>query len=50
MPAPSRRGFGARLLEDGLAGELCGDVRLEYRPEGFCCRMELPLDLVESTE
>ncbi len=50
VPVPSRRGFGARLLEDGLAGELAGDVRLEYRPEGLCCRMELPLDLVESTE
>lgn len=50
VPTPSRRGFGARLLEEGLAGELAGDVRLEYRPEGLCCRMELPLDLVESTE
>ena len=50
VPPPDRRGFGARLLEDGLAGELSGVVRLEYRPEGLCCRMELPLDLVESTE
>lgn len=50
VPPPDRRGFGARLLEDGLAGELAGVVHLDYRPEGLCCRMELPLDLVESTE
>jgi two-component sensor histidine kinase/PAS domain-containing protein len=30
VQAPERRGFGSRLLEQGLAGELSGDVRLDY--------------------
>lgn len=38
-----QRGFGARLLEQGLAGELDGSVTLEFRPEGLLCRMEAPL-------
>lgn len=37
------RGFGARLLEQGLAGELDGSVTLDFRPEGLVCRMEAPL-------
>ncbi|MCI3131006.1 sensor histidine kinase [Phenylobacterium aquaticum] len=47
---PSRRGLGARLLEDGLAGELSSVVRLDYRPEGVACRMELPMRVVETAE
>lgn len=34
-----RRGFGARLLEQGLAEELRGSVKLDFRPEGLVCRM-----------
>ena len=34
------RGFGARLLEQGLSAELNGPVILEFRPEGLICRME----------
>jgi PAS domain S-box-containing protein len=37
------RGFGARLLEQGLAAELGGGVTLEFRPEGLVCRMEAVL-------
>ena len=42
--APKRRGFGSRLLERGLAGELNGEVRVDYRPEGLVCvvRARLP--------
>ena len=47
---PGRRGFGGRLLEEGLAGELAGVVQLEYRPEGLLCRMELPMRALEPTE
>jgi PAS domain S-box-containing protein len=47
---PSRRGFGARLLEEGLAGELAGTVTLDYRPDGLVCRMDLPLKALEPTE
>jgi PAS domain S-box-containing protein len=47
---PKRRGFGGRLLEQGLAGELHGRVELDYRPEGLFCRIELPMHALEPTE
>lgn len=40
---PKRRGFGTRLLEQGLARELGGSVRLEFRPTGLVCEIEAPL-------
>jgi two-component sensor histidine kinase len=39
---PAARGFGARLLERGLAAELNGDVRLHFTPEGLACEMDVP--------
>jgi two-component sensor histidine kinase len=44
---PSRLGFGARLLEKGLAGELSGDVTLTYDSLGLICRMGLPMRALE---
>jgi PAS domain S-box-containing protein len=41
---PQHRGFGSRLIERGLAAELEGEVKMEYRPEGLCCEMRAPLD------
>ncbi|WP_210330949.1 sensor histidine kinase [Microvirga terrestris] len=40
---PSRKGFGSRLIQDGLARELNGEVRLIYRPEGVVCTIDVPL-------
>ena len=39
---PSRKGFGSRLLERGLAHELDGHVRLDYVPEGVVCEIDMP--------
>ncbi|HTM96734.1 MAG TPA: HWE histidine kinase domain-containing protein [Croceibacterium sp.] len=39
---PSSTGFGSRLIERGLARELDGEVRLEYRPTGVVCNMDIP--------
>lgn len=39
---PSRRGFGSRLIEQGLARELGGEVRLDFSQSGVRCRMILP--------
>ncbi len=39
---PSRRGFGSRLIEQGVARELGGAVVLGFEPEGLHCRMRLP--------
>ncbi|UAL09768.1 sensor histidine kinase [Caulobacter segnis] len=44
---PARRGFGARLLERGLAAELSGGVELTYDATGLVCQMALPLRALE---
>jgi len=41
---PSRRGFGSRLIERGLAQELNGEVKLDYLPAGLVCRIVMPLE------
>ena len=40
---PTRRGFGSRLLEKGVAGELSGAVTLDYAPSGLICVITAPL-------
>ena len=42
--APARRGFGRRILEDGIAYELGGTAELDYRPTGLVYRLSLPVD------
>ncbi len=42
VTASTRRGFGSRLLEQGLAREFDGDVQLTFASEGVSCRMRLP--------
>lgn len=37
---PSRKGFGSRLIERGLAG---GSAQTDYAPEGVTCTLEAPL-------
>jgi len=41
---PARKGFGSRLIERSLGGELKGEARMDYRPEGLRCvlRARLP--------
>lgn len=43
---PARRGFGSRLIERGLAGELGGTVTLYFDPGGVRCTIEAPLAAV----
>ena len=40
---PERRGFGSRLIERSLRGELKGEARMDYRPEGLCVRLRARL-------
>lgn len=40
---PSRRGFGSRMIERSLAGELKGAARLDFRPEGLVCEIRARL-------
>ncbi len=43
---PARRGFGSRLIERGLAGELGGKVTLYFEERGVRCTIEAPLAAV----
>jgi len=47
---PDRRGFGSRLLERGVAGELDGEVTLDFAPDGLVCRITAPLSSRLSVE
>ncbi len=40
---PARRGFGSRLITDGLAYELDGTVQIAYEPDGLRCMIDAPL-------
>ena len=43
VSAPSRRGFGTRLIERGLAADLGGTARIEFLADGVVCTVEAPL-------
>ncbi|MBY8828563.1 PAS domain-containing protein [Hephaestia mangrovi] len=40
---PSRRGFGSRMIERGLAAELSGTVTIDFAPAGLICTVDAPL-------
>lgn len=44
VETPRRRGFGSRLIEQGLAQDLAGAARLTFAPEGLVCTIDAPLD------
>jgi two-component sensor histidine kinase len=39
---PTRRGFGSRLIERGLAHELGAEIDFNFDPEGVQCRIRIP--------
>ena len=39
---PTRKGFGTRVIEQGLAHELDGKVGLDYAPDGVVCTVYVP--------
>ncbi|MGH6795521.1 MAG: sensor histidine kinase [Methylocella sp.] len=41
--APREKGFGSRLIERGLAQELGGKTRIEFRPARVFCEITAPL-------
>jgi two-component sensor histidine kinase len=43
VETPTRRGFGSRLLENGLARELSGETTVDYAPTGIVCTITAPL-------
>jgi two-component sensor histidine kinase len=40
---PASRGFGSRMIERGLAVELQGSAKIDYRPTGVVCSIDAPL-------
>lgn len=44
VAAPTRRGFGSRLIERGLAGEIGGQTGVDYAADGLRWRVCAPLD------
>jgi PAS domain S-box-containing protein len=40
LVAPSRRGFGSRLIEQGLGADLGGEARIAFEPDGLRCTIE----------
>jgi PAS domain S-box-containing protein len=43
VSVPTRRGFGTRMIERGLAAELGGTVKIEFAPLGLICVVDAPL-------
>ena len=41
--APARRGFGSRLIERSIRGDLQGQIEVDYAATGLVCRFTLPL-------
>jgi PAS domain S-box-containing protein len=50
VETPRRRGFGSRLVEQGLAQDLDGEARLNFAPGGLVCTIEAPLDEIGSVK
>lgn len=46
---PTRRGFGSRLIKDGIAMELGGDVTLDFDVDGLKCTVEFSNDRTNRT-
>jgi len=39
---PTRKGFGSRVIEQGLPHELQGNVSIDYAPGGIICTIDVP--------
>ena len=42
---PSRRGFGTRVIEQIVQGELNGRASFDWRAEGLACELALDPDI-----
>ncbi|MFT4933678.1 MAG: PAS domain S-box-containing protein [Pseudoalteromonas distincta] len=44
---PTRRGFGTRLIQRGLAAEFVGEVRMDFQASGLVCQVDVALPTPE---
>ncbi|MGG5811929.1 HWE histidine kinase domain-containing protein [Falsiroseomonas sp. CW058] len=42
LAPPTRRGFGTRLLEATIRGQLGGTIAFDWKPEGLSCEIRIP--------
>jgi two-component sensor histidine kinase len=47
---PQRRGFGSRLIERGMSGQVGGVASLEYAPSGLVCTIRVLLSGLQSQD
>jgi PAS domain S-box-containing protein len=50
VAAPSRRGFGSRLIEQGLGGDLGGEARITFEPDGLRCTIQAAVGEIGTRE
>jgi PAS domain S-box-containing protein len=41
-PAPTKKGFGTRVIESMIRDQLKGEIRFDWRAEGLACEIVLP--------
>jgi two-component sensor histidine kinase len=44
---PSRKSFGSRLIEQALPGQLQGEARLRFEPDGLSCEVNIPFSVMQ---
>ncbi len=44
---PTRKSFGSKLIEQALPGQLQGEARLHFAPEGLICDVNIPLSVMQ---
>ena len=44
---PPRKSFGSRLIEQALPGQLQGEARLRFEPDGVSCEVNIPLSVMQ---
>jgi two-component system CheB/CheR fusion protein len=47
VASPTRKGFGSRLIREGLTHQLNATVRYDFDPVGVCCFITVPLSIPE---
>ncbi len=50
VEAPARRGFGSRLIERGLSGQLGGTASLDYAASGLICTIRIGLAALQAQD
>ena len=42
VKSPTRKGFGTRVMEGMIRGQMKGEIRFDWRAEGLACEIEFP--------